>query len=219
MKSKFVQISKDIINIRANTKPTKAEDEDRAIHGFIENRTVFSDTSSGEQFQNRHWPQIQNYLSESYVSHHHCDVSIMVSDGSVLVNRLMILLLFPEILHVCDNDLESVIVPSYTLDQVREFIESLLNSDVKDVKDSDHNNNNSVDDINQDSQIEVDTTKYESEPVVEDVEEANNNNSDNPYDDVEVKEENEEPETLSYFIIFPGGTLGISSMLLKSKFK
>ena len=74
-----------------------------------------------------------------------------------------------------------------------EFIESLLNSDVKDVKDSDHNNNNSVDDINQDSQIEVDTTKYESEPVVEDVEEANNNNSDNPYDDVEVKEENEKP--------------------------
>ena len=47
--------------------------------------------------------------------------------------------------------------------------------------------------LGQDSQIEVDTTKYESEPVVEDVEEANNNNSDNPYDDVEVKEENEEP--------------------------
>ena len=159
----------------------KAEDEDGAIHGFIENRTVFSDTSSGEQFQNRHWPQIQNYLSESYVSHHHCDVSIMVSDGSVLVNRLMILLLFPEVLHVCDDDLESVIVPAYTLDHVREFIESLLNSDVKDVTDSDHNNNNSVDDISlvsfgQDSQIEVDTTKYESEPEVEDVEEANNNN-------------------------------------------
>ena len=115
---------------------------DGAIHGFI-------DTSSGEheQFQNRHWPQIQKYLSESYVPHHHCDVSIMVSDGSVLVNRLMILLLFPEVLHVCDNDLESVIVPSYTLDQVREFIESLLISDVKDVTDSDHNNNNSVDDI------------------------------------------------------------------------
>ena len=59
----------------------------------------------------------------------------------------------------------------------------------------------SVDDISlvsfgQDSQSEVDTTKYESEPVVEDVEEANNNNSDNPYDDVEVKEENEEPPYL-----------------------
>ena len=110
----------------------------------------------------------------------------------------MILLLFPEVLHVCDNDLELVIVPAYTLDQVREFIESLLNSDVKDVMDSDHNNNNSVDDISlvslgQDSQIEVDTTKYKSEPVVEDVEEANNNNSDNPYDDVEVKEENDLP--------------------------
>ena len=77
LKSKFVQISKDIINIRANTEPMKAEDEDGAIHGFIENRTVFSDTSSGEQFQNCHWTQIQKYLSESYVPHHHCDVSIV----------------------------------------------------------------------------------------------------------------------------------------------
>ena len=97
-----------------------------------------------------------------------------------------------EVLHVCDDDLESVIVPASTLDEVREFIESLLNSEVKGVKDSDHNNNNSVDDISlvslgQDPRSEVDTTKYESKPVVEDVEEANNNNSDDPYDDVELK--------------------------------
>ena len=70
----------------------------------------------------------------------------MVSDGSVLVNRLMILLLFLKVLHVCDDDLESVIVPAFILDKVTEFTES-LNSDVKGVKDSDHINNNSVDDI------------------------------------------------------------------------
>ena len=145
-------------------------------------------TSSDEQFQNRHWTLIQKYLSESYVSHHHCDVSVMVSDGSVLVNRLMILLLFPEVLHVCDDDLESVIVPAFTLDKMTEFIESLLNSDVKGVKDSDHNN--SVDNISL-ALLGQDTSKYESEPVVK---EANKNNSDNPYD-VEVKEEKEEPAT------------------------
>ena len=149
LKSKFVQISKDIINIQANTEPTKAEDEeDGAIHGFIENRTVFSYTSSGEKFQNRHWTQIQQYLSQSYVSHDHCDVSVVVSDGSVSVNRLMILLLFPDVLHVSDDDLELVIVPDYTLDQMKEFIDSLLNSsissDMKVDTDFDHNNNNSV---------------------------------------------------------------------------
>ena len=48
VKSKFVQISKDIINIWANTEPTQAEDDDGAVHWFIVNRTVFSDTSSGE---------------------------------------------------------------------------------------------------------------------------------------------------------------------------
>ena len=64
---------------------------------------------------------------------------------------------------------------------------------MKGVKDSDHYNNNSVDDISlaslgQDPQSEVDT-------VVEYVNEAHNNNSDNLYDDVEVKEEKEEPTT------------------------
>ena len=123
----------------------------------------------------------------------------MVSDGSVLVNRLMILLLFLKVLHVCDDDLESVIVPAFILDKVTEFTES-LKSDVKGVKDSDHINNNSVDDISlaslsQDPRSEVDTSKYESKPVVEYMNEANNNNSDNPHDDVEVKEEKEEPAT------------------------
>ena len=46
VKSKFVQISKDIINIQANTEPTQAEDDNGAVHWFIVNRTVFSDTSS-----------------------------------------------------------------------------------------------------------------------------------------------------------------------------
>ena len=67
VKSKFVQISKDIINIWANTEPTQAEDDDGAVHWFIVNRTVFSDTSSGEQFQNRHWTEIQKYPGQSYV--------------------------------------------------------------------------------------------------------------------------------------------------------
>ena len=67
VKSKFVQISKDIINIWANTEPTQAEDDDGAVNWFIVNRTVFSDTSSGEQFQNRHWTEIQKYPGQSYV--------------------------------------------------------------------------------------------------------------------------------------------------------
>ena len=35
--SKFVQIAKDIINIRRITEPNKAEDGDEPVHGFIEN--------------------------------------------------------------------------------------------------------------------------------------------------------------------------------------
>ena len=37
--SKFVQITKEIVNIRAITDPTEAKDNE-TVHGFIENRTV-----------------------------------------------------------------------------------------------------------------------------------------------------------------------------------
>ena len=92
--SKFVKITKDIINIRTNNEFLKDEDEE-TVHGFIENRTVFGETSSGDQFHNHQWTRIQNYLRQSYVSNDHCDVKIIVSDGSVAVNRLMVVLLFP----------------------------------------------------------------------------------------------------------------------------
>ena len=148
LQSKFVQTTNDIINIRANLEPTEAEDGDEPVHGFIEDRlyTVFGgELSSSEQFQNRHWRKIQEYLRQSYVSNHHCDLSINASDGTILVNRLMMILLFPIILHACDEDLESVIVPDYTLDQMKENINSLLNS--SNISDSDYNNNNSVDEV------------------------------------------------------------------------
>ena len=104
--SKFVQITNDIVNIWAITDPTEAEDNE-TVHGFIENRTVFG--ASGKRFQNHHWPSVQKYLRQSYISKRHCNVSINVSDGTIEVNRLMILLLFPVLLQACHEDLESVI--------------------------------------------------------------------------------------------------------------
>ena len=142
--SKFVQIAKDIINIRRITEPNKAEDGDEPVHGFIENTLypVFGGKiSSSEQFQKHHWKQIQKYLRHSYDSNQHCDVSVVVSDGKVTVNRLMVILLFPEVLHICDNDLELVILPDYTLDQITENIHSFLT----------FSNNNSNSDCNNNS--------------------------------------------------------------------
>ena len=80
---KFVQISKDIINIRGVTDPNKSEDGEEQVHGFIGNQLypVFGGKqSSSEQFQNLHWTQIQNYLRHTYYSNHLCDVSVVVSE-------------------------------------------------------------------------------------------------------------------------------------------
>ena len=59
--------------------------------------------SLSEQFQNLRWTQIQNYLRQSYDSNHLCDVSVMVSDGTIVLNRLIVILLFPDVLHVPDG--------------------------------------------------------------------------------------------------------------------
>ena len=112
--AKFVQISKDIIKIRGVTDHNKAEDGDEQVHGFIGNQLypVFSvKQSSSKHFQNLHWTQIQNYLRHSYDFNHLCDVSVVVSDGTILINRLIVILLVSDILQVPDDDLELVIVP------------------------------------------------------------------------------------------------------------
>ena len=40
LRSKFVQLTNDIVNIRAITDPTEDEDDNETVHGFIVNRTV-----------------------------------------------------------------------------------------------------------------------------------------------------------------------------------
>ena len=156
--ARFVQLSKDIVNIRGVTDP-KSEDGDEQVHGFVGNQLfpVFrGKLSSSEQFQNLHWTQIQNYLRQSYDSNHLCDVSVMVSDGTIVLNRLIIILLFPDVLHVPDDDLELVIVPDFSLDQIKDNIKSLLNfSNTSNISASDCNNNNSVDDVNEISLVSL----------------------------------------------------------------
>ena len=71
----------------------------------------------------------------------------MVSDGTIVLNRLIVILLFPDVLHVPDDDLELGIVPEYSLDQIKDIINSLLNFSNTN-NNSDCNNNNSVDDVN-----------------------------------------------------------------------
>ena len=97
---KFVQITPDIISIREVTEPTNDEDDGWTVHGFVGNSlyTVFGgELSPSEQFQKHYWTQIQTYFRQSYDSNLHCDVSVMVCDGTVRVSKLMVILLFPDV--------------------------------------------------------------------------------------------------------------------------
>ena len=79
----------------------------------------------------------------------------------------MIILLFPVVLH-WDEELEYVIVPDYTLDQIKDNINSLLNSsNIKDI----NNNNKSVDEVDTEylvSSLTILTAKLEDDNLSED---------------------------------------------------
>ena len=77
-------------------------------------------------------------------SNHLCDVSVMVSDGTIVINRLIVILLFSNVLRVHDDDLVLVIVPDYSLDQIKDSIKSLLNFSNTSNNNNCNNNNNSA---------------------------------------------------------------------------
>ena len=71
----------------------------------------------------------------------------MVSDGTIVINRLIVILLFSNVLRVHDDDLVLVImiVPDYSLDQIKDSIKSLLNfSNTSNNNDCNNNNNSAV---------------------------------------------------------------------------
>ena len=69
----------------------------------------------------------------------------MVSDGTIVINRLIVILLFSNVLCVHDDDLVLVIVPDYSLDQIKDRINSLLNfSNTSNNNDCNNNNNSAV---------------------------------------------------------------------------
>ena len=65
---------------------------------------------------------------------------------------MIVILLFSDVLQVPDDDLELVIVPEYSLDQIKDIINSLLNFSNTN-NNSDCNNNNS--DVNEISLVTV----------------------------------------------------------------
>jgi len=67
-----------------------------------------------------HWPTIQEILLTSYESGLLCDVKVIASDGYLLVNRILVILLYAEFLKNFDEDLEIVLLPDATVKDLKE---------------------------------------------------------------------------------------------------
>ena len=77
LNSKFVHLTKDIVNIRAITEHTKAEDDNETVHIFIENRTVFrqggpnageEDEGEGDKVSKRDCHQVEEDCNPVQIS-------------------------------------------------------------------------------------------------------------------------------------------------------
>ena len=107
MKTKYVKISDDTINIRAKDDL----DDDDDVHGFISKRTVFSSKNKNEDDNRHYWRQMQEQMRLCHESGEFAETRLVTRDGEIRVNSVTALLLFTDLsLFDCD-DVEVVIVP------------------------------------------------------------------------------------------------------------
>ena len=82
MRAKITQIDRDKVNICVDKQLDR---EEGAIHGFIGKKTIFA--GSKKYSGDCHREFLQNCLRESLYDSNLCDVHLVMSDGSLDVNR------------------------------------------------------------------------------------------------------------------------------------
>ena len=82
MRVKITQIDREQVNISFDKQP---DWEEEAIHGFIGKKTIFAGHKKHSRESHREF--LQNCLRESLSDSQLCDVKLVLSDGSIDVNR------------------------------------------------------------------------------------------------------------------------------------
>ena len=122
VKSRLVKSSGDNIRVRLQEENESGEDP---VLGFISNRPVFSE--SNDSYEDTQWRRVQSILQEGHKNNLFCDLTLVVQDGSISLNRLVAVLIIPIILQCgSHDDLEVILLPDFTRKEIEDLLEKLF---------------------------------------------------------------------------------------------
>ena len=123
-KSRLVKLSEDTITVRLQKENEAVEDP---VLGFISNRTVFSRSIDDDSYKDTQWRRVQGIFQESRERNLFCDVTLVVRDGSIALNRLISILIIPSLLQCgSDDDLEVILLPDFSKGEIEELLHKLF---------------------------------------------------------------------------------------------
>ena len=124
VKSRLVKLSGDTITVRLQKENEAYEDP---VLGFIANRTVFSRSIYEDSFKDTQWRRVQGILQESRERNLFCDLTLVVRDGSITLNRLISILIIPSLLQCgSHDDLEVILLPDFSKGDIEELLKKLF---------------------------------------------------------------------------------------------
>ena len=119
-----MKLSGDTITVRLQKENEAYEDP---VLGFIANRTVFSRSIYEDSFKDTQWRRVQGILQESRERNLFCDLTLVVRDGSITLNRLISILIIPSLLQCgSHDDLEVILLPDFSKGDIEELLKKLF---------------------------------------------------------------------------------------------
>lgn len=111
----------------------EVDDDNQSIHGFLENRTIFVDHKettidplSGNPNSVSHFNFLRCCLEEALNEKLYCDTTLILSNSTMSVNRLLVVLVFPWLNDDENPNVEVIILPDYSLEEMQDIFDKFL---------------------------------------------------------------------------------------------
>jgi len=154
VKVKIIQLDSEANNDNNTVKVVvdQYDDDNHYIHGFLENRTIFVDNKNegayvswtGNPNSTLHYNFLRNCLHDAFKDHLYADTRLILADGDLFMNRVLVMLIFSQLMKFGDDDdVETIILlPDYTVHEIHYMLKKLL--DNEDISRSNRENDSAI---------------------------------------------------------------------------
>jgi len=135
MKVKIIQLDSEEPRESNTVKVVvdEVDDDNQSIHGFLENRTIFvdhresaMDPVSGNPNSFGHFNFLRSCFEEALKEKLYNDTTLILADSIMSLNRLLAVLIFPWLNDSENQDLDTIILPDYSLEQIQTTFDRFL---------------------------------------------------------------------------------------------